>query len=134
MHHAQPHMQKINFAMLRCSISEFPANARTCGARQVPCRRSKKGKQAMSIFFLAAAATLTLSLGVGAAMAEPAPVRQKMQTASTQIDIGGSHQIGNRRRLASGGSEHLGTTMGAFATQPAIWHQEPESINRGTEP
>jgi hypothetical protein len=84
----------------------------------------------MSKFFLAVAATLSLT--AGAAMAKPVPIRQQTQIASTQIDIRGSHEVGNLR-LASGG-EHLGTTTGAHATQPAVWQQEPESINRGTEP
>jgi hypothetical protein len=67
-------------------------------------------------------------------MVKPAPVRQRMQIASSQIDIRGSDEIRNRRQLASGGDEYLGTTTGAHATQPAVWGQEPESINRATEP
>jgi hypothetical protein len=67
-------------------------------------------------------------------MVKPAPVRQRMQIASSQIDIRGSDETRNRRQLASGGDEYLGTTTGAHATQPAVWGQEPESINRGTEP
>jgi hypothetical protein len=86
----------------------------------------------MSKFFLAVATILSLSAGT--AMVKPAPVRQRMQIASSQIDIRGSDEIRNRRQLASGGDEYLGTTTGAHATQPAVWGQEPESINRATEP
>jgi hypothetical protein len=86
----------------------------------------------MSKFFLAVATILSLSAGT--AMAEPAPVRQKMQIASTQIDIRGSDEIRNRRQLASGAGEYLGMTTGVHATQPSVWDQEPESISRGTEP
>jgi hypothetical protein len=86
----------------------------------------------MSNFSLAVATILSLSAGT--AMAKPAPVTQTMQIASTQIDIRGSHEIRDRRQLASGGGEYPGTMTGAHATQPPVWDQEPESINRGTEP
>lgn len=86
----------------------------------------------MSKYSLAVAALLSLSAAT--AMAKPAPVGQRMQIASSQIDIRGSDAIHNRRQLASGADEYLGTTTGAHATQPAVWGQEPESINQGTEP
>jgi hypothetical protein len=86
----------------------------------------------MSRFFLAVATIL--SLGAGTAMATPAVLKQKMQIASTQIDTRGSDGIRDSRQLASGGREYLGTTTGAGATQPSVWHQEPESISGGTEP
>jgi hypothetical protein len=86
----------------------------------------------MSIFLLAVAAILGLSAET--AMANPALVRQRTQIASSQIDIRGSDQIRNRRQLAAGDGEYLGTTIGAYATHPSVWDQEPETINQGTEP
>ena len=86
----------------------------------------------MSKFSLAVATILSLSAGT--AMAQPGPVRQRMQIASSQIDIRGSDEIRNRRQLARGGDEYLGTTTSPHAAQPTVWGQEPESIDQGTEP
>jgi hypothetical protein len=85
----------------------------------------------MSKFSLAVATVLSLSAGT--VMAQSVPITQQMQIASAQIDIRGSHELRDRRLLAGGGGEYLGTT-GAHATQLANLDQEPESINRGTEP
>jgi hypothetical protein len=86
----------------------------------------------MSKFFLAVATILSLSAGT--AMAQPGPVGQRIQIASSQIDIRGSDEIRNRRQLARGGDEYLGTTTSLHAAQPTVWGQEPESIDQGTEP
>lgn len=74
-----------------------------------------------------------LSLGAGAAMAQPVPVRHRMQIASSQIDVRGFDGIHNRNQSESGDHEYLGTTTGAHGTQPSDWDQEPEAINLGTE-
>ena len=86
----------------------------------------------MSKFSLAVATILSLSAGT--AMAQPGPVRQRIQLASSQIDIRGSDEIPNRRQLARGGDEYLVTTTSPHAAQPTVWGQEPESIDQGTEP
>jgi hypothetical protein len=80
------------------------------------------------------AVAMILSLSAGTAMAKPSPLKQKMQVASTQIDMRGSDDMRDRRQLASGDGEYPGTATGAHATQPPVGDQAPESINRGTEP
>jgi hypothetical protein len=75
-----------------------------------------------------------LSMSVATAVAKAAPVTQRLQIASTSINIPGSNEIRDRHQSASGDSEHQATTSGVHADRSAVWDLEPESISRGTEP